>query len=312
MKFLNLFLVLLSLSQVFAKENLSLEECIQKAKQNYPLYNNTSLLDEALSLNLSKLNKNFIPHVKLGAKATYQNEVTRLPLENLPINFDYKPLNKDQYNLYAEISQPLLDFATLAQKAYKRAEFQSEQASLQNELYKVQQSVINAYFYLLLINLQLEQNDIHLKELEKNHTYIENLLRNGVALREDLERIEIEILDSNASKQELLNQRFSTAYTLFKLTNLSLDEYELQMSSVKEMSLYLSKIGKLENKLLTKRPEIAYFDAKRQEIEASKKLENAKNLPYLDLFLQAGYGNPTLNMLKNEFDTYYIVGVRVN
>src|SRR5204863_4025652 len=34
--------------------------------------------------------------------------------------------------------------------------------------------------------------------------------------------------------------------------------------------------------------------------------------PRVSLFLQAGYGRPGLNFLKNEFDPYYIAGVRAN
>ena len=38
----------------------------------------------------------------------------------------------------------------------------------------------------------------------------------------------------------------------------------------------------------------------------------AKNLPKASLFAQGGYGRPALNLLKNEFDFYYIGGVRFN
>ena len=34
-------------------------------------------------------------------------------------------------------------------------------------------------------------------------------------------------------------------------------------------------------------------------------------MPKFNLFLQGGYGNPGLNMLKNEFSTFYITGVRL-
>src|SRR5690606_38218357 len=37
-----------------------------------------------------------------------------------------------------------------------------------------------------------------------------------------------------------------------------------------------------------------------------------KTIPRLNLFLQGGYGRPGLNMLKNNFETYYIGGVRLN
>src|SRR5690606_33373966 len=38
----------------------------------------------------------------------------------------------------------------------------------------------------------------------------------------------------------------------------------------------------------------------------------ARNRPRTSLFVQGGYGRPGLNMLKNEFDLFYVAGVRLN
>ena len=43
-----------------------------------------------------------------------------------------------------------------------------------------------------------------------------------------------------------------------------------------------------------------------------KRLLNARYLPKASLFFQGGYGRPALNMLNNEFDTYYITGLKLN
>ncbi|MDP9230184.1 MAG: TolC family protein, partial [Bacteroidota bacterium] len=42
------------------------------------------------------------------------------------------------------------------------------------------------------------------------------------------------------------------------------------------------------------------------------KLIQAKNQPRASLFFQGGYGRPGLNFLNNEFDLFYIGGVRLN
>ena len=39
---------------------------------------------------------------------------------------------------------------------------------------------------------------------------------------------------------------------------------------------------------------------------------NVRHLPQFGLFVQGAYGNPGLNMLKNEFSPYYIAGVRLS
>jgi outer membrane protein TolC len=38
----------------------------------------------------------------------------------------------------------------------------------------------------------------------------------------------------------------------------------------------------------------------------------ARNLPKASAFLQGGYGRPGLNMLSDEFDAFYITGLRLN
>jgi outer membrane protein TolC len=41
-------------------------------------------------------------------------------------------------------------------------------------------------------------------------------------------------------------------------------------------------------------------------------LIDARNRPKINAFLQGGYGRPALNMLSNEFQAFYITGVRLN
>jgi outer membrane protein TolC len=49
-----------------------------------------------------------------------------------------------------------------------------------------------------------------------------------------------------------------------------------------------------------------------EQIEVSKEVISKNNLPKVNAFGQAGYGNPGLNMLNNSFQTFYIVGLKAN
>ena len=60
------------------------------------------------------------------------------------------------------------------------------------------------------------------------------------------------------------------------------------------------------------RPELKLFADQDKLLRQQEKLITAKNLPKASLFAQGGYGRPALNLLKNEFDFYYIGGVRFN
>ncbi|HEX9151669.1 MAG TPA: TolC family protein, partial [Flavobacterium sp.] len=60
------------------------------------------------------------------------------------------------------------------------------------------------------------------------------------------------------------------------------------------------------------RPELKLFDLQNDQIEVSKEVISKNNLPKVNAFAQAGYGNPGLNMLDNSFQTFYMVGLKAN
>lgn len=60
------------------------------------------------------------------------------------------------------------------------------------------------------------------------------------------------------------------------------------------------------------RPEIKVFDLQQRSLQTQIKLITARNRPKLSLFVQTGYGRPALNMLDNEFKSYYSGGIRLN
>ena len=59
------------------------------------------------------------------------------------------------------------------------------------------------------------------------------------------------------------------------------------------------------------RPELKGFDLQQAVLEAQERQLSSEYLPKIGLFAQGAYGRPTLNIIKNEFDFYYIAGVRL-
>ena len=54
------------------------------------------------------------------------------------------------------------------------------------------------------------------------------------------------------------------------------------------------------------------FDFQKQQYLQQYKLVNARSNPKLSFFVNGGYGRPGLNQLKNEFQWYYLGGVKLN
>ena len=77
------------------------------------------------------------------------------------------------------------------------------------------------------------------------------------------------------------------------------------------LTLKLPGIQKLFKSEVVSRPELELFSSQKKLIDQQSDLSLAKILPKASLFLQGGYGKPTLNMLKNNFDWYYVTGARL-
>ena len=58
------------------------------------------------------------------------------------------------------------------------------------------------------------------------------------------------------------------------------------------------------------RPELKLFSAQKNLFEDQSGLTTSKIIPKASIFFQGGYGKPALNMLKNQFEWYYITGLR--
>ncbi|KAA6228297.1 TolC family protein [Campylobacter sp. LR196d] len=208
---------------------------------------------------------------------------------------------------------PIIDSGSAwANKALQRASNAVSKASVQNELYKVQESVINAFFSSLLFDEQLKQNEIYINDLQKDYENMLSRYKNGVALKDNVDKISIELLNAKQDKQNLQSQKDIANDTLSRL--IGLKDFNLEIPSFENCKEELFKFEfDFENSrgnIFSKRPELDYFYLRKEEAQTQKKLELSKSLPYVDAFVQGGYGNPGLNMLKNGTDSFYIVGLR--
>lgn len=97
------FFFTLSLAAMLAHAQLTLEECQRRAQDNYPLVRQYGLIEKARGYDLSNAGKGYLPQFSLSGKATYQSDITRLPVE-IP-NLDIETVPKDQYQVMLEVQQ---------------------------------------------------------------------------------------------------------------------------------------------------------------------------------------------------------------
>jgi len=281
---------------------LFIEDCYKKAQANYPQVKQYGLIEQTKEFNLSNANKGYLPQVSLSAKATYQSAVTKLPI-TLP-NVTIEGLNKDQYQSVVEVNQSVWDGGVIRnQKKITEASSAVDKQKLDVDMYAINDRVNQLFFGILLLDEQIKQNMLLQNELKRNYNQVSSYVTNGIANQADLDAVKVNQLSTAQRKVELEATRKAYMEMLAAMIGESIKENDhLIKPSTAESSSLQTTIN---------RPELQLFEAQSNLFENQKSMIDAKNMPKLGVFVQGGYGNPGLNMLKNEFSPYYVAGARL-
>ena len=293
-----IFLCLCLLGQLGAQP-LTIEQCYQLAEKNYPLIKQYAIIEKAKDYSLSNASKGYLPQLNVGGQATYQSDVTQVPI-SLP-NVSIPAMSKSQYKLYGEVSQPITDLFTIKhQKELINANTAVEAQQTEVELYKLKERINQLYFGILLIDAQIVQAGILKKDLQAGVNRNSIAITNGIALKSSADLLKAEVLKTDQHIIELKATRKGYADMLSLFVNTPVNEDTNLMKPLPDS--LVSAIN---------RPELRLFDIQKTTFEAQSKLINNKTLPHFSAFIQGGYGRPALNMLNNNFDLFYIVGLRL-
>jgi outer membrane protein TolC len=283
---------------------LTIDSCYTKAKRNYPLVKQYDLIEKSKTYSLDNVSKGYLPQVNIGGQATYQSDVTQPTLnQNLPGALPiFETISKDQYKVYGEIVQPITDLFTLTnQKEMVEKNAEIDVQKLEVELYKLRGQIDQIYFGLLLIDEQVKQNEILKKDIQAGIDKTTAAIANGTALKSNLNLLKAEMLKVNQRTIELKAGRQSYADMLALFIGQAIGE-----------NTVISKPAMPTFSPAINRPELEMFEKQKQIYDIQGKIVNAKNLPRFNLFFQSGMGRPALNMLSNDFDFFYIGGLRLN
>ncbi len=157
-KFCLLITVLLLAIGVQAQDadRLTLEQAYELARQHYPVIRQKDLVRQTANLTIENLSKGYLPQLNISGQATYQSDVTSVPVSIPGIKIDAP--EKDQYKIQAELTQLVYDGGnTHAQKSIQNANAQVEEQKAEVELYKVKDRINQLYLGVLLVDAQLEQ-----------------------------------------------------------------------------------------------------------------------------------------------------------
>lgn len=297
-----IYLIVLMPGILLAQNQLTIEQCYEMARNNYPLIKQKELIEQSKEFSVANVRSGYLPQISINAQATYQSDVTSVPV-SVP-GFTIETLSKDQYKVYGELSQSLYDGGAIKnQKAIAETNARVEDQKLEIDLYKIRERINQLYFGVLLVDEQLKQIDLLKKDLQTSIARAESGLRNGTAFKMTVDLLQAEFLKVTQRTIEAQAMRQTYLEMLGYFINQQLNE-----------SIQLAKpiVLSFDDQPQLTRPELNLFNYQSEMLGAQYQLGRTKTMPRVGLFLQGGYGKPALNQLKNEFDTFYLGGIRLN
>lgn len=302
---INLLIAFLFFSKLLIAQQLteiSIEQCYNLAANNSPLYQQKALTIAAGNKAEKNMNLKWLPQIDLNAQATYQSDVTALPIK-IP-NITIQELDKDQYKGTLELVQPVLDGGVISgQKKLQQIITQTEAQKVEVDLYQLRSTINNYYFTALLMDQNIGLMNLVQQDLTNSLKTVSAQVSNGVATKSNLNLLKVELLKTGQQKIEFGSVKKQAIEILAILTGANVDEHTRLINPASTYNIADTTVV---------RPELKLFDFQQQNIRLQSKLINAKTNPKFSLFANGGYGKPGLNMLSNQFQWFYMSGVKLN
>jgi outer membrane protein TolC len=280
---------------------LTPDYCYKKAIATYPLVQQGELYNKIHDLQLNTLKAGNLPQVTLNGLASWQSDVTELPI-HLP-NISIPAIDHDSYKATMDFSQVIYGGgASLRQAGVEDLNLKLNQQNLETELYKLKERINQYFVNILLIDENIKLSSLLKEDLSSKLTRLESGVKNGITLQSNADIIKAEIIKT---EQRITESSYNREAVIKMLSELISDtipanaEFELP-DPVVNTSIFLNN-----------RPEYSIFDLQLARFDSQKKLVNTRLKPRISGFATLGYGRPGLNMLLNEFDTYYLFGAKL-
>ncbi|MGD9931616.1 MAG: TolC family protein [Mangrovibacterium sp.] len=293
--------LLLPVQLVMAQGPVSLDDCQQWAREQHPLLKQEELYRQMSEMKRKNLENNYLPQINLNAQATYQSDVTQIGI-SMP-GIDFPGVSKDQYKAYLDVRQNIWDGGiTNASEMLEKAQDEANRQSVEVALYQVKEQVNSLFFTSFFIQQNLDILATKQETLETRRKQVESGVKHGVVLASDLDMLLAELIKVKQQQTELQSGRETVLAALAILTGKQPADLD---------QLVIDAPDFIQDNDLD-RPELGFFDKQTELLSASSDLLQKKRNPKLFGFGQAGYGRPGLNMLNDDFDTFYLVGVGLN
>ncbi len=267
-------------------QQVTLEECKQKAHDNYPTVRLYDLISLSREYTLENAQKAWLPQISVSATTMAFTDV----LEASPA---IQQMGLDMRNRMAAgsilINQNLYDGGQVkAQKEVVSTQSEVENQQLRVSLYELNQRIEQLYFSILMLDERLKQTQLLQSDLGIARKGIESMMRGGVANQSDLDAVRVE--EVKAQQAYDAQQASRTAY-------------------LKMLGIFIGQPLRKETRLATPlvrdiqgentRPELQYYATQSRMIEAQRRQLDTRLHPTLKAFAMGTYHTKVTDMMKN-------------
>lgn len=301
--FLCISILLCHLDGTFAQETLTLDECLSRVRSANPDSRQLALSSAQLDLQ-ERINRlNYFPQLSLNAKATWQSDVTSVPLE-LP-GFEIPKPDQDQYAATLDLSQSIYDGGT----THARREVFKQDATVSrlqhvSGIQTTEDLATDLYYQIAMQQQLINTTGLLINQLTNTINALEEQLASGTITKKDVFAARVKLKEAEQKQQE------ATYYKSMIMSSLAIlmgeDEIDYQIELAPEIS------NSTHSGTFADRAEMQLLEARTTLLEVTEQLNKAQYHPRVSAFASLGYGKPGLNFLSDDFDTYALVGVNLS
>ena len=279
-----------------AEASVTLQECRDKARENYPLVRRYDLIRATKECNVHNASLAWLPRLELGGGGAWLSGVTdAADLKNIldqmasMIDFTGKQQQPWQYQVSASVTQNIWDGgASALGKKNAEAVAARDEAELEVSLYDLQRQVDEVYFSILLLEERLKQAEGRMAVLESNLAKMKSIYDEGGVSMMDVKSMEAEAKTARQQIRLIETNIKSSRLSLSLLTSMDLAEEQL--------------ITPAEPGIIQVRPEYAFIESNRRLLELQMKKLDVDLSPKIGFVADAYYGYPGRNIFKSLTD----------
>ena len=281
------------------KAELTLEQCQQLAKENYPLIKQFGLIEESRDMTVSNLLKAYLPQLSLTAIGGVIDGMPSVSMPNAPAETS----NNRKLIGMAQVNQLIWDGGAVgAQKKIARAAADVERENVEVSLYAIREQVNQLFFGVLFIDEQLKQLDILNDNLSRNLEKATVARANGVAYQSDVDALKVEILNTMQQRTELDAGKVAYLEMLSLLIHQPLNDAVLAKPVAEDIPQTTQIM----------RPELRLFEQQRNFYSAKNDAITSQLMPKLGLMGLGVFMNPDINFGASKIDNILVAGLSLS